>query len=70
MANPIYNMFGDSQFGNMSNTLKQFQQFKQQFKGDPRAQVQQMLNSGRISQEEYNHAVQMANAMQRMINMK
>lgn len=69
MANPLYKAFGNSQYGNMNGLLRQFQQFKNNFKGDPREQIQQMLNSGRISQEDYNKAVQMANTFQRMLKM-
>ena len=47
--------------------LQQFNQFRQNFKGDPRAQIQQMLNSGRISQQQYDNAVRMANQFQRML---
>lgn len=67
MANPLFNMFGNSQFGNMSGLIQQFQQFKQQFQGDPKAQVQQMLNSGQITQAQYNQAVQMANALKQFL---
>ena len=69
MANPLFNLFGNSQYGNMSGLIQQFQQFKNSFKGDPRQQVQQMLNSGRITQDDYNKAVQMANTFQRMLKM-
>lgn len=69
MANPLFNLFGNSQYGNMNGLIQQFQQFKSNFKGDPRQQIQQMLNSGRISQEDYNKAVQMANTFQRMLKM-
>ena len=51
----------------MGNLFQRFQQFQQMFRGDPRQQVQQMLNSGRVTQEQYNQAVQMANMLQRMI---
>lgn len=50
----------------MQNLMAQFQRFKNTFKGDPRQQVQQMLNSGRISQAQYNQAVQMANSLAQM----
>jgi hypothetical protein len=53
--------------GNLKNLIQQFQQFKNTFHGDPRQQVQQLLNSGRISQEQYNNAVQMANMLKNMI---
>lgn len=70
MANPLFNMFGNSQFGNMAGIIQQFQRFKQSFQGDAKSQVQQMLNSGQISQAQYDRAVQMANTMQKMMNMK
>jgi hypothetical protein len=46
--------------------IQRFNQFRQMFKGDPQQQVRQMLNSGRISQEQYNQAVQTANQIMRM----
>lgn len=67
MSNPLYNLFGGSQFGNMQGLISQFEQFKRTFNGDPKQQVQQMLNSGQISQAQYNQAVQMANAFQKML---
>ena len=50
-----------------NNFLTQFMQFKQNFKGNPQQQIQQMLNSGRISQQQYNNAVQMANQFKQFI---
>ena len=47
--------------------LQQFMQFKQNYSGDPRAQIQQMLNSGRITQAQYDNAVQLANQLQAML---
>lgn len=52
---------------NMQAMLSQFQQFKQGFNGDPKQQVQQMLNSGKITQAQYNQAVQMANMFQQFL---
>lgn len=66
MSNPLFNMMG----GNnpiQNPMLQQLMQFKNSFKGDPRAQVQQMLNSGRVSQAQYDQAVQMANQIQKMM---
>lgn len=47
--------------------IQQFMQFQQNFKGDARAQVQQLLNSGRVSQADYDRAVQMARQLQQML---
>ena len=68
--NPLFNMFGGAMpnnIGTMGNIIQQFHQFKSNFRGDPRQQVQQMLNSGRVTQEQYNQAVQMANMLQKMM---
>ncbi|MBO6094062.1 MAG: hypothetical protein J6P40_10685 [Oscillospiraceae bacterium] len=64
MSNPLFGMM-QNQMPN--NIMQKFQQFAQMFRGDPRQQIQQMLNSGRISQGQYNQAVQMAQQLQRMM---
>ena len=60
--NPLFNMMQPQ-----NNIMQRFQQFQQMFKGDPRQQVQQLLNSGKVSQIQYNQAVQMAQQFQRML---
>lgn len=52
-----------------NNIMQRFMQFRQQFQGDPKAQVQQLLNSGRITQAQYDQAVQTANQLKNMLNM-
>lgn len=64
MNNPLFGMMG----GN--DVMRRFQQFQQTFQGDPRQTVQQMLNSGKISQAQYDQAVQMAQQLQRMLGVK
>lgn len=63
MSNPLFQQFQPQN----NNIIQQFNQFRQTFKGNPQQQVQQMLNSGRITQEQYNQAVQMANQFQRIL---
>lgn len=67
MSNPL---FGMMQNQGINPLMQRFQQFQQMFRGDPRQQVQQLLNSGRVSQQQYNKAVQMAQQMQRMLGIK
>lgn len=62
MSNPLFGMMGQQ-----NNIMQRFQQFQQMFRGDPRQQIQQMLNSGKVSQAQYNQAVQMAQQLQRMM---
>ena len=63
--NPLYQQINNTT--NSNNLLKQFQQFKQQFSGNPQEQVQQLLNSGRVSQAQYNRAVQIAQQLQQFL---
>ncbi len=66
--NPLYNLLrGNTQQGQLNGILGQLQRFKQQFSGDPKQQIQQMLNSGRITQEQYNQAVEMTNKLIQML---
>jgi len=53
-----------------NNIVQRFQQFRRQFSGNPQQQVQQLLNSGKVSQEQYNKAVQMAQQLQQMLGGK
>ena len=62
------NLFGMMQGQQMpGNIMQRFQQFQQMFRGDPKQQIQQMLNNGQVSQQQYNQAVQMAQQFQRML---
>ena len=69
MSNPLFNIFGNSQYGNMAGMLQQFEQFKSTFQGNPQQQVQELLNSGKITQAQYDQAVQQAKALQKMLGM-
>lgn len=68
MPNYLFNQIGNN--SQYKDLIKQFNQFKKTFNGDPRQQVQQMLNSGRITQQQYNDAVQKANALAQILGMK
>ena len=47
--------------------IQQFMQFKQNFKGDPKAEVEKMLQSGKISQQQLNQVQQMAGQFQSLL---
>lgn len=71
MSNPLMTAMGGAPMpgpmGNMSQMMQAFQQFRSQFTGDPKQAVQQMLNSGKISQEQFNKAQQMARQFQQFL---
>lgn len=64
MSNPLYNLLN----GQQNNLLAQFQQFKQSFNGDPNQTINQMLQSGKVTQEQVNRATQIANQMKGMLH--
>lgn len=64
MNNPMIPM------NNMQSMMERFEQFKKTFQGNPQEQIQQLLNSGRVSQQQYNSAYQMAQQFQKMMSGK
>lgn len=71
MGNPFFNQNTPQQSSNpMMNMLQQFQQFKANFQGDPRQRVQELLNSGRMSQQQFNYLSNLAQQFQSMFNRK
>lgn len=69
--NPLFNLLGGGRSAlpnNISNLLSQFNQFKSTYRGNPQQQIQQMLDSGQITQEQYNNAVRMATELQKYIH--
>lgn len=62
MSNPIFQALGQP------NLKQQFQQFMNQMRGkDPNAIIQQMVSSGRISQDQLNQAQQRAQQMMNLL---
>ena len=68
MSNPLFNALGGGmpQGNGPMQMIQQFMQFKQNFKGDPKAEVEKMLQSGKISQQQLNQVQQMAGQFQHM----
>lgn len=69
MSNPLFNALGGGmpQGNGPMQMMQQFMQFKQNFKGDPKAEVEKMLQSGKISQQHLNQVQQMAGQFQHML---
>lgn len=63
--NPLYQQMNKNA---QPDIIKQFNQFRQNFKGNPQEQVQSLLNSGKITQAQYDAAVKKANAIRSMFN--
>lgn len=70
MNNPLMGGMPQGPIGNAQQLMQRFNQFRQSFQGDPRQQVQELLNSGKVSQQDYNRAYEMAQQFQRMMGGK
>ena len=66
MSNPLFSLLG-GQNTMMNPLMQRFQQFRQMFRGDPNQQIQQIMNSGKVNQQQYNQAVQMAQQLKQML---
>lgn len=64
---PLYNMM--NQNNPYNNFMKQFNEFKKTINGNPQEQIQQLMNSGKITQAQYNQAVQKANMIKSMFGL-
>lgn len=62
--NPLFNALGGGQLpspmGQFQNMVQQFRQFQQTFQGDPKAEVEKLVQSGKITQQQLNQMQQMA----------
>lgn len=71
MANPLFQALGGGKLpgpmGNFQQMMQQFQQFRQSFRGDPKAEVEKLVQSGKISQQQLNQLQQAATAFQRLM---
>lgn len=69
MSNPFYQAMGGNvnPLGNFGQLVQKFQQFKTNFHGDPKAEVEKMLQSGALTQEQLNRAQAMARQFQNLL---
>ena len=66
--NPLFQMLNNTPaMANANAMMQKFQQFRNGFSGNAQQQVMQMLQSGRISPQQYQNAVQMAQQFQGLI---
>lgn len=70
--NPLYKQMGGmpslpGKFGDFQQMVQQFQQFKANFQGDPKAEVQRMLQSGQMTQQQLDQLQQAATMFQSLL---
>ena len=66
--NPLYNQFNGNNQPSIAQLAERVKQIQKSFSGDPRQAVQQMLNSGRLSQSQFNEYAKMASQIAKTLN--
>lgn len=71
MSNPLFNELGRKQMpggaGQFGQMMQQFEQFRQNFQGDPKQEVQKLLQSGKMNQQQLNQLQAMARQFQQFL---
>lgn len=71
MPNPLFNALGGGKLpgpmGQFQQMMQQFQQFRNNFQGDPKQEVEKLLQSGKMSQQQLNQLQAMAQQFQAFI---
>lgn len=60
MAHNLFSQFGGQQFGGFAQIISEAKRMQQNFKGNPQQEVQRLLQSGQMTQEQFNQLAQAA----------
>ena len=64
----MFSLFGQNQNGmNFMQFIQNFEQFRSNFTGDPKMQVQELLDSGQMTQEQFNQLSAMAQQFSQLV---
>ena len=68
MANSLFTQFGNQPPNNgLMQIMAQAQDLQKTFNGNPREEVERLLSSGQMSQDQFNKFAQMANQIRAMM---
>ena len=61
MANPLFNALGGQQVNPMAQLVADAKRLQQTMNGNPKQMVEELVKSGRMSQDQFNQYAQIAN---------
>ena len=70
MANPLFNALGQNQPNNnndFSQIIAEVQKLQSTFSGNPEVKVKRLIETGQMSQEQFNQLAQIANQIRAMM---
>ena len=65
--NPLFNAMGN-QSNPMADIIRQARDFRKQFNGNPRQEVERLLQTGKMSQQQFNQFSQIAQQVVQAMN--
>jgi hypothetical protein len=63
MANPLFNALGGQQTNPMAQLVADAKRLQQTMNGNPKQMVEELVKSGRMSQDQFNQYAQIANQL-------
>lgn len=70
MANSLYNDMQNNNINPLNGFINSIREMQRTFKGDPREAVQNLLNTGAMSQQQFNQFAQIANKILPLMDQK
>lgn len=61
MSNPLFNALGGQQMSPMAQLVADAKRLQQTMTGNPKQMVEELVRSGRMSQQDFNNYAQIAN---------
>lgn len=63
MANPLFSALGGQQMNPMAQLVADAKRLQQTMTGNPKQMVEELIKSGRMSQDQFNQYAQIANQL-------
>ena len=63
MANPLFSALGGQQMNPMAQLVADAKRLQQTMTGNPKQMVEELVKSGRLSQDQFNQYAQIANQL-------
>lgn len=68
MASSILNSFGDNKVSNFLSHINEFNNFRNSFQGNPQQEAENLIKSGKMTQQQFQQYAQLANLIRPLIH--
>ena len=68
MASSILNSFGDNKVSNFLSHINEFNNFRNSFQGNPQQETENLIKSGKMTQQQFQQYAQLANLIRPLIH--